>query len=56
MKQSSSKAEVRLPLSLGIKSCGPYKAGEVYEVDADEAERLIKVKQFERVSKSDKEA
>jgi len=50
---------VRLPETLGVKACGKYKAGEIYEVDAREADRLIKVKRFERVSKStaaDKEA
>ncbi len=56
MKESSGKVKVRLPVSLGAKSCGPYQAGETYEVEAEEAERLIKVKRFERVTKSNQEA
>ena len=58
MKQSTSKIKVRLPESTGVRSCGQYQSGKVYEVDADEAQRLIDVKRFERVdgSKAKKEA
>ncbi len=33
----------------GALSAGDYKAGAVYDVDAAEAERLIKIKGFELV-------
>ncbi len=37
----------------GVKQCGEYKAGEVYQVDEKEAERLVRVKGFEVVSEAD---
>jgi len=43
---------VCLPVSLGVKACGPYKAGEIYQVSSKEADRLINVKRFERVNES----
>ena len=33
----------------GAKACGKYKRGIEYDVETKEAERLIKVKGFERV-------
>lgn len=38
----------------GIVACGDYRAGVVYEVDAEEAKRLIEVKGFRAVAKDDK--
>lgn len=40
----------------GVKACGPYKAGEIYDVPADEAERLIKVKGFKKVTAAERGA
>lgn len=44
---------VRLPKSRGAVACGHYKAGEVYQVEAAEAERLVKAKGFEYVTAAD---
>jgi hypothetical protein len=33
----------------GVVACGPYQAGIVYEVEAEEARRLVEVKGFEIV-------
>jgi hypothetical protein len=52
---TSETVRVRLPDNLGVRACGRYQAGVEYEVDADEAERLIKTKRFERVSNDEQE-
>jgi hypothetical protein len=40
---------VRLPVSARVASVGPYRPGQIVEVPADEAERLIRGKGFEPV-------
>lgn len=39
----------------GVKACGQYEAGKVYDVEAEEAERLIKVKGFRLATKADED-
>ena len=34
----------------GVKACGAYQAGEIYEVSAEEAERLVNLKGFKKVA------
>ena len=52
-KKSSGTVKVILNRP-GVKACGPYQAGQAYDVPADEAERLIKVKGFKKVGGTDK--
>ena len=40
---------IRLERS-GVVACGPYRAGEVYEVEENEAQRLIDHKGFIEVA------
>ena len=47
MKKTADTVAVRLPVASGALACGPYKAGEIYHVDATEAERLVRDKGFE---------
>jgi len=51
----SETVKVRLPTNLGLKRCGDYIPGEVYEVEKAEAERLVNVKRFEIVEPSAEE-
>lgn len=44
-----ASVKVRLPEISGALRCGPYAAGQVYEIPHDEAERLVRVKGFEVV-------
>lgn len=47
---SASIATRRVKLTApGARAAGPYRAGVAYEVPADEAARLVKVKGFEYV-------
>ncbi|MGE0451844.1 MAG: hypothetical protein AB7Q29_19890 [Vicinamibacterales bacterium] len=46
--QAPATRRVRLARP-GVLACGPYGAGEVHEVEAAEAARLVEVKGFEYV-------
>lgn len=46
---TATKRKVQAPVVSGVVAFGPYKPGETYEVDAAEAERLVKAKGFKVV-------
>lgn len=50
---AAATRRVRLPVSRGALACGPYRAGEVHEVAAEEAARLVRAKGFEYVADGD---
>lgn len=43
--EQETARKVRL-MRPGVVACGPYRSGEVYEVPADEARRLVEIKGF----------
>lgn len=63
MTTKKSKSEDPMPAPLppqkvildrpGVLACGPYRAGQVYEVGGKEAERLIRVKGFRPATEAD---
>lgn len=53
VKGSEDKPEPTVEVILrksGVKSCGPYQAGQIYQVNKKEAERLVNNKGFEKVT------
>lgn len=53
-REMTGTARVRLTRP-GVQACGKYRRDTVYEVEAEEAERLVKVKGFEYVPREDGE-
>lgn len=51
--QPQGTRRVMLPTRHGAVACGPYLAGEQYDVPSDEAGRLVAAKRFEYVADGD---